>query len=177
MTTRPLPVGEYDFTQKIYGLLSVACEHHSEQGIATITVTAPDGVLHEAFFDPVADGAAVGADASNGQLEPASFEAGGGTSTTIDSVTWESQQVRMEFSASAPPSGHHVVFIALDGTVALRLKIDDATVTVDGDGTALSWGVCSQPWEAGDKLMLRISESGADLSGATNDTECPSSGQ
>ena len=177
VTTRPLPAGEYDFTQKIYGLLSVACEHHSEQGIATITVTAPDGVLHEAFFDPVADGAAVGADASNGQLEPASFEAGGGTSTTIDSVTWESQQVRMEFSASAPPSGHHVVFIALDGTVALRLKIDDATVTVDGDGTALSWGVCSQPWEAGDKLMLRISESGADLSGATNDTECPSSGQ
>ena len=84
--------------------------------------------------------------------------------------------MRMEFSPSAPPSGHHVDFIALDGSVALRLKIDDATQTVDGDSTALSWGVCSQPWEAGDKLMLRISESGADITGATNDAECLSSG-
>ena len=117
-------------------------------------------------------------------LEPASIETENGTATTIDSIVWESPStgsgqagtVRMEFSPSAPPSGHHVDFIAVDGSVALRLKIDDATQTVDGDSTALSWGVCSQPWEAGDKLMLRISESGADITGATNDAECLSSG-
>ena len=185
MTTRPLPVGEYDFTQKIYGLLSVACEHHSEQGIATITVTAPDGVLHEAFFDPVEVGAAVGADASSGVLEPASFEVEGVGATSIVRIAWESAsagtgeagRVRMEFSPSGPPLvGHHVDFIALDGSVVLRLSVDDAAHAVEGDGTTLTWGVCKQPWKAGDKLMLRISESGADITGATNDAECLSSG-
>ena len=36
----------------------------------------------------------------------------------------------------------------------------------------LSWGVCDQPWQDGDKLMIRISESGADLTGTTNDADC-----
>ena len=31
---------------------------------------APDGVVHEAFFDPVAVGTAVGADAVNGVCSP-----------------------------------------------------------------------------------------------------------
>ncbi len=176
-TARPLTSGVYDLTWRYTRSKYVLCAPELARNHSVIvTVTAPPGTVHEAFFDPVTDGVAVGADASNGVLEPASFEAGGGTSTTIDSVTWESQQVRMEFSPSAPPSGHHVDFIALDGSVALRLRVDDATLTVDGDGTALSWGVCSQPWEAGDKLMLRISESGADITGATNDAECLSSG-
>ena len=175
-TARPLTAGAYDLTWRYTRSKYVLCAPELwRDHTVTVTVTAPPGTVHEAFFDPVTDGSALGADASNGQLEPASFEDEGGTST-IDSVTWESQQVRMEFSPSAPPSGHHVDFIALDGSVALRLKIDDATQTVDGDSTALSWGVCSQPWEAGDKLMLRISESGADITGATNDAECLSSG-
>ncbi len=178
LSTRPLPAGEYSVYHKFQADKFIPCEYHTEdiRNEWFVHVMAPDGVLHEAFFDPVEIGSSVGADASNGVLEPASFEDEGGTST-IDRIAWESQQVRMEFSASAPPSGHHVDFIALDGSVALRLKVDDATQAVDGGGTALSWGVCSQPWETGDKLMLRISESGPDLTGVTNDTECPSSGQ
>ena len=37
---------------------------------------------------------------------------------------------------------------------------------------ALVWGVCDQPWAAGDELMLRISDSGDTLTGTTNDATC-----
>ena len=45
-------------------------------------------------------------------------------------------------------------FIALDGSVPLSLKVADATVDAPND--ILSWTVASQPWDVGDKLMLRI---------------------
>ena len=45
-------------------------------------------------------------------------------------------------------------FIALDGSVPLSLKVADATV--DSANDTLSWTVASQPWNDGDKLMLRI---------------------
>ncbi len=67
---------------------------------------------------------------------------------------------------------HHIDFIALDVTVSLRLDFDDAVEIADDGVSALSWGVCEQPWVDGDKLMIRISESGADLTGTTNDEEC-----
>ena len=35
-----------------------------------VTVTAPTGTLHEAFFDPVAIGTTIGADGTNGVLKP-----------------------------------------------------------------------------------------------------------
>ena len=69
---------------------------------------------------------------------------------------------------------HHADFIALDGSISLRLDFDDATETGEGDSRALSWDVCAQPWQAGDLLMLRISESPTDLTGATRDADCVS---
>ena len=79
----------------------------------------------------------------------------------------------MQFTPHNLLAGHHIDFIALDGTVSLRLDFDDAVeISADDGVSALSWGVCVQPWEDGDKLMIRISESGADLTGATNDEEC-----
>ena len=79
----------------------------------------------------------------------------------------------MEFASSPSLAGHHIDFIELDGSVGLRLDFDDATaVTTEGGGQALVWGVCAQPWAADDELMLRISESGESLTGATNDTTC-----
>ena len=72
--------------------------------------------------------------------------------------------------------GHHIDFIALDGSVALRLDFDQATEAVKDGGTRLlTWGACSQPWSGGDLLMLRISASPPGLTGATNDGVCPSS--
>ena len=88
-------------------------------------------------------------------------------------IAWESGKVGMELAPHGRLTGHHIDFIALDGSVALRLDFDDSTATTTkGGGNALTWGVCEQPWRDGDLLMLRISESGTDLSGATNDLSC-----
>ena len=58
----------------------------------------------------------------------------------------------------SPPSsiaGHTVEFIALDGQVALSLAVAEAQV--DETNGTVTWKVESQPWQSGDKLMLRIS--------------------
>ncbi len=120
-------------------------------------------------------GSAVGADSENGVLKPASFTFEGVGATTIERIEWESDRTRMELSSPAPLTDHHMDFIALDGSVALRLDFDDATATTtESGGSALIWGVCDQPWRDGDLLMIRMSESPADLSGAINDRLCVS---
>ena len=125
----------------------------------TMTVTAPEGTVHEAFFDPVVIGAAVGADGSRGVLKPASFAIEGVGTTDIKRIRWESARVEMQIDPPGRPTGHHIDFIALDGTVVLRLDFDDAVdVVEEGRTHALTWGVCERPWNDGDLLMLRISE-------------------
>ena len=170
---RPLPAGSYSirFNEQLY--YDIPCNFvpdvYSEHAV---TVTAPTGTVHEAFFDPVAIGSDVGADGSNGVLKPSAFGHNSAT-TTIGSIKWGSQQVTVTSSPSALPANHHVDFISLDGTVALRLDVDDATQTTSGSTRTLTWGVCARPWSAGDKLMLRLSLSPANLTGATNDASCP----
>ena len=96
-----------------------------------------------------------------------------GTGTTIDRLDWSSSKVQIQLTPHNTLPGHHIDFIVLDGTVSLRLDFDDAVEVSEDDGAqALSWGVCDQPWVDGDQLMIRISESGADLAGATNDADC-----
>ena len=124
-------------------------------------VTAPDGTLHEAFFDPVMDGNAVAADSANGVLRPASFSGANGATTTIESIAWEpgtgaTGTVKVALSPHTGIANHIVDFIALDGSVSLSLYVADATV--DSVNSTLSWPVASQPWRSGDKLMLRIRE-------------------
>ncbi len=168
-TARPLPVGEYKIYLKEVWTPYLLCNYVVSLDW-TITVTAPAGALHEAFFDPVAINDDIGADASNGVLKPASYTSGG-TTTTINSIEWGSQQVSLDATSSLP-SDHHIDFLALDASVALRLEVDDATATTSGGVTTHSWHVCNQPWSAGDKLMLRISSSSSDLTGVTNDEPC-----
>ena len=95
-------------------------------------MTAGEGTLAESFFDPARDGAALSA------------------TTTIGTVKWEAGTV--EAMLTLDVTGHKLDFIALNGTVILSLDAADATDT----GSVLSWPVAAQPWEAGDKLMLRI---------------------
>ena len=78
----------------------------------------------------------------------------------------------MELEPSVSLAGHHADFIALDGSVSLRLDLDDASETVEGAKRTLTWNVCTQPWESGDLLVLRISSSGEGLTGVTNDGQC-----
>ena len=156
-TVRPLPSRFYSFTWKYQKATYVPCApdvfyNHT----VNVNVTAPLGVLHEALFDPVTDGSAVAADSSNGQLEPAAFTDANGAAATIQRIEWAAGTVKLEVTPNGALAGHKLDFIELDGSVSLSLVVDEATVNA-ANGT-LSWAVAEQPWEDGDKLMVRIRE-------------------
>ena len=165
-TVRPLPAGSYKFyysyRPKEYILCDGQPDEEKKREEVFVTVTAPTGTVHEALFDPVAIGSAVGADASNGVLEPKAFSMGG-VSTALQSLKWQGGTATLGLRAPASLSGHALEFIALDGTVALSL--DGGTATVSG--STLTWSVATQPWQAGDLLMLRIRQAGAPAPTAT----------
>ena len=56
----------------------------------------------------------------------------------------------------------------MDGTVSLSLVADEATI--DATNNTLSWSVSPQPWDDGDKLLLRVREV---VSTCTNGTVVP----
>ena len=143
--------------------------------VVTVTATAPAGVLHEAFFDPIY-ATSTGehkADASHGVLDPPSYRAEGpSASTTIHAISWKADQVTLTLGSHPLPADHHLDFIAPDGSAALRLDVDDAASGISGGNRVMSWRVCEQPWRAGDKLMLRIAASDGVPPGATRDRVC-----
>ncbi len=157
-TRRPLPEGEYtaNFHQQVSN--HVICNHNpttSNFRIYAVTVEAPLYTLHEAFFDPVAVGTGVGADATNGVLSPTEFTVGG-MAAEVTGLGWENEQVVLTINPHVSLSGQVLEFIELDGSGSLSLVVDDAVVDV-GVG-AYSWPLESQPWEEGGLLMLRIRE-------------------
>ena len=162
LTTRPLPKGVYRLTKTSAQAESLSCETYTYVLPINVTVTAPPGTLHEAFFDPVtlrqAQGRLpeVGADSSKGMLKPAAFTDANGASATIQRIEWASDTVKIKVNPHTGLSGHKLDFIVLDGSVSLSLLVDDATV--DAANNTLSWNVAEQPWEDGDKLMIRIAE-------------------
>ena len=88
-----------------------------------------------------------------GVLEPASFIDAGAT-TTIERIEWEAGTAQMKLTPHTALAGRVVDFIELDGTVSLSLVVDEATV--DAANNTLSWPVSPQPWDDGDKLMVRM---------------------
>ena len=158
-TIRPLPSGAYQFRYNTQLPSYIPCNFKPLDAytLIKVTVTAPTGTLHEAFFDPVAIGTTIGADATNGVLKPNTFTASDSTTTTLRSVDYSGSNVRMLFSQTTGLSGKEVQFIMLDGTVGLTVPFSSATVeTVASQGTRYSWTTCSAPWAAGEKIMIRI---------------------
>ncbi len=157
-TMRPLPAGEYKtyFTPrpKIYIICDGMPDLEKKREELFLTVTAPTGTLHEAFFDPVTIGTAIGANATNGVLKPNTFTGADGAAATISGMTWESGTVTLGVTPDDALAGQVVDVIGLDGTASLSLSV--ANATVDSAKDTLSWSVSSQPWENGDTLMLRI---------------------
>ena len=105
------------------------------------------------------DGTAVAADSTNGVLEPATFSDANGASATIERIAWEpgsggSGTVKLKLSPHTGIAGHTVNFIDLDGSAPLSLQVADATL--DATTGTLSWTATAQPWQSGDKLMLRV---------------------
>ena len=157
VTARPLPRGEYSvlYNRQHYNFLTCNFKPTDAYVEWTVTITAPAGTVHEAFFDPVTVGQAVGADGSNGVLKPASFTVGG-TETGLQSLNWENGSVTLTLSPYTALTGVAIDFIVLDGSLALSLGASAATA--DSAAGTLTWSVSEQPWQAGDKLMLRIRE-------------------
>ena len=162
---RPLPSGEYRFYWSFWSLsyidraicdAEVRPEEIRKANEVFVTVTSPASTPHEFFFDPVVDTStfAVGADSTNGVLKPASFADSGGATTTISRLEWATSTVKLNVSSTTGLANHVLDFIELDGTVSLSLAAADARV--DTAANILIWSVESQPWEDGDKLMVRI---------------------
>lgn len=155
-TARPLPAGVY--RAEIHGQHALYIPCNFVPGDAhdplVVTVTAPPGTPHEAFFDPIAIGSAIGADGTNGVLKPTEFTANG-TATAIQSLKWDPTGiVTLTLSSNASLDGLALDFIALEGTVALTLPVSSAKT--DGAAGTLRWSMLNSPWRAGDQLMLRI---------------------
>ena len=160
VSERPIPAGTYEFNHHYGGFIDCGDTYTFE---ITANVFSPDGVLHEAFFDPVTVGTAVKADGSNGVLKPTGFTDANGASATIESISYEpaagsgqTGTVKLKVDPHTGLANHVVAFIKLDGSVSLSLDTIDATV--DSANETLSWSVSSQPWHDGDQLMLRIRE-------------------
>ena len=151
-SVRPIPAGAYEFNHHYDGF--TYCDIYTTFEM-TANVAAPAGTLHEAFFDPVTVGTSVKADAANGVIKPTSFTIGE-TSTELTSLEWSNNQVVLTLNPHVSLSGHVLDFIELDGNVSLSLSASDATV--DSTLGAHTWPVTTEPWQAGDKLMLRIRE-------------------
>ncbi len=165
VSTRPIAAGTYEFSSNYTPWVYLACEG-SVSFQHTATLTFPEGVLHELFFDPVTVGSSIAADDTNGVLKISSFTGADGSSATIDRLAYEPSSagsgqtgtVTLGVSSESGPDGvlggHVLDFIELDGSVSLSLDVFDATV--DNESGTLTWDVASQPWEAGDLLMVRI---------------------
>ena len=174
VTGRPLPQGTYRFywadQPRIYTLCDALPELERTRKEVIVTVTPPPDTLHEAFFDPVTLGSGVGADASNGVINPAPFSVDG-TSTSITGLKWDNGSVVLTLSPHASLAGQKLDFIDLDGSVSLALEVSFATE--DTTAGTLTWSVADQPWEDGDLLMLRISPSSLTPSGAPDTPQTP----
>lgn len=154
-TARPLPAGTYEAATHYHSYFNIPCNFDPNlHFLNRLIVTAPPGTVHEAFFDPIAIGSAIGADATNGALKPTEFTANG-TATAMQSLKWDPTGiVTLTLSPNASISGLALDFIALDGSVALTLPASSAKT--DSAAGTLKWSMLNSPWQAGDKLMLRI---------------------
>ena len=150
---RPLPAGTYRFrshelpgNRTLCGQMTEAERNHGSNEF-TVTVTPPSGTAAEALFDPVAlDGVSA---ISTARWFIAS---GSPSGTAVGAVKWKAGTLSVELTPATSFGGHHLDFIAQDGTLAETVAVDDATRT----GDTLSWAVATAPWAAGDKMMVRL---------------------
>ena len=168
-TIRPLPLGTYSLNLFDRADHFVACDYWpDEMSPWTITVTAPSGTLHEAFFDPVelknpSDGVGV-------RYSPkTSFTLPDKTSVTLDYLYYTPGIVKMGTTPHNALDGYELDIIELDGKVSSTFAFGGTRDT----SAAHEWATCAQPWHDDDELMLRIRKAGTGSGSASTITPCP----
>ena len=152
-TSRPLAAGTYIFHPNGVTAEQIVCtgweSSHLNRMTTTVRVAAPTGTAYEALFDPTMVDDAIEAASV---LKP--YTASGADAATVSDISWKSGTLKIRLDPVTAHTGHIIDFIDVDGDVALSLALSGATV--DAAAKTLSWTVSSQPWKAGDKMMLRI---------------------
>lgn len=154
--SRPLPAGLYHFQVNAQSDLFQPCNYIPARSkvIWNVTVPTTPGVVHDALFDPVAlTSGGVGMNETNGTLSPANVTIGS-TRTSLKGLKWEANKVVLTLTQMVTFTNHKIGFIGTDGTSVLQLLGPDAVA--DNTAKTLTWDVATQPWQAGDALMLRI---------------------
>ena len=120
--SRPLISGQYRVFYNLQHFIHIPCNSKPADAYidVTITVTAPTGTLHEAFFDPGATGGGVGFSSATGSMEPAGF-AVGGAAAAIGGLLWRDGSAILTLAPYAALTTYDLDFIALDGSVSLTL--------------------------------------------------------
>ena len=155
---RPLPAGTYSFKFKYYPHDRWACEFDFPENFVyvDVTVTAPAGTVHEAFFDPATTTAGVGYVAGSatttGVLKPTVFSVHGRAVTTTG-LEWRNGQVVLTLE---PFATLRQGFIIIEPNGSLGVVLSGAEATTDRAAGTMSWVVAERPWASGDELMLRI---------------------
>ncbi len=162
---RPLPAGEYRFYFIRMEKELVVCDGLPEEERTSkevfVTVTAPSGALHEAFFDPVdLTGVGAGATASSGVIDPDELTVSS-DDYEIESLVWDDDddEVVLTLDDHVSLSGYSLDFIELDGSIDTTLDV--ANATVNQTAATWTWSVTTAPWADGDQLMLRIRDTSA----------------
>ena len=182
-SARPLPAGVYRVHHNLQHHGKIPCNFVPDQAyiVLAVTVTAPIGTLHEAFFDPVTIGAGVGAGGGQGALTSTAFSVGT-TSTAFQRLVWDAKYIQLNLSAPVTLSSHALEVIGSNGKAALQLNFKQATsAPLPGGGQAWRWRVCTTtaPWKTGDQLMLRlhpVASIAAEASGALGCGPAPTFG-
>ena len=150
---RPLPSGDYGFTQNDQFPSWVPCNLTVEGPFFEIAIVPPNGTIHEGFFDPVDSDGAIGASGSVGVLKPTTFSVSG-PDMAFASLTWKEGVVTLELEQFVALTGHAIDFIDMDGSVNLTLSFDETTAAEDSG--IFTWTIAESPWQEGDQLLLRL---------------------
>ena len=116
----PASQGTYTFYFNHRGPYYSRCDGYTIRYEWTVTVNAPEGTVHEAFFDPITDGTAVAADSANGVLKPASFTDATGATAAIQRIAWEAGAVTLKLTSHTGIADHVVDFVAWTGRCRCR---------------------------------------------------------
>ena len=123
-TIRPLPQGIYSIWSRNQPQVYRPCDFDPlANGIVLeVTVTAPPGTWHEAFFDPAAlpNGKGVGVSGGTGVIDPARFKFGNADAEIL-SLTWSDDKIVLTGNENPSLYEYSLDFIDVDGSIRMSL--------------------------------------------------------